>query len=79
MYVCAGCMLAAKFASMLVQVACLQLRLNVLLCRLHIYSSVCMYICSDCISAAEYACKFVQVAYLQLGLCVCLFRLHIGS
>ena len=79
MYVCAGCMLAAKFASMLVQVACLQLRLHVRLCRLHIYSYVCMYICSDCISAAEFACTFVQVAYLQLHLHVRLFRLHIGS
>ena len=79
MYICAGCMLAAKFASMLVQVACLQLCLHVRLCRLHIYSYVCMYLCSDCISAAEFACTSVQVAYQQLSLHVCLCRLHVGG
>ena len=59
MYVCAGCMLAAKFASMLVQVACLQLRLHVRLCRLHIYSYVCMYVCSDCTLPPALACTLV--------------------
>ena len=44
MYVCAGFMLVAKFASMLVQVTYLQLCLHVRLFRLHIATCACMYI-----------------------------------
>ena len=45
MYVCAGCMLAAKFASMLVQVACLHVRV----CFLALV--VC---CAVCTAAQHY-------------------------
>ena len=79
MYVGSGCMSTAAFACTFVQVAYQQLSLHVRLCRLHIYSCICMYVCAGCISAAEFACMYVHIVYRQLSLHVPLCRLHIGS